>query len=209
MLQEAFRRLRASDANLGRVDPVVADAGWFPIGKGCAGVVVALGNVVGFAGGSAFHVLEELASAVGPEGVLVVETVDPVVRVPTFVESLSPSRWTQLIEEDPATALPRLLGQGFHSTHIRANPRDDPSQFRFVSPVRISSFLARSGFRIEDQLVAAPFTGGNPELVEGIARGGKNSMERLLRWENYGGRLRTLLDSGGHALTCAVRSSAD
>jgi hypothetical protein len=209
MLKEALRRLQGSHVRSGPVDIVVADAGWFPIRKSSAGVVVALGNVVGFAGGSAFQVLDELAGAVCPGGVLVVETVDPVVRVPNFVDSASPSAWSRMIDEDPAAALPRLLGQGFHPVSVRTGSAEDPSQFRFVSPIRIASSLARAGFRVEDQLVAAPFTGGNPELVEGIARGGRGAMEKLLRWENYGGRLRQLLDSGGHALTCAVRPSSE
>jgi hypothetical protein len=207
MLQEALRRLRTSDAHASSVDAIVADAGWFPLRKGSADLVVAIGNVVGFAGGSAFRVLEELASAVSLDGVLVVETVDPVIRVPRFIDTLSPSTWARMIDENPATTLPGLLEQGFHSVSARTNLVDGSSQFRFVSPVRIARSLVRAGFSIQDQLVAAPFTGGNPELVESIVRRGTNSMERLLRWENYGGRLRLLLDSGGHTLTCAVRTS--
>jgi SAM-dependent methyltransferase len=207
MLREARRRLRGiRDLAVTRSSLVQGDAGVLPFPAETFQLVVALGNVVGFAEKKAELVLEELLRCVTSNGVVVIETVSPISRVPRFVERTGPSRWVRLLRSDPAETLPELLQDGFQAVPVPSDFGKPGEKFAFFGAKEITDYLEEEGFRVQDQLVAAPLTGGDPDLVRAIASAGPGNLERLLRWENRAGRNASLRTAGGHLLTSAVRT---
>ena len=108
-----------------------------------------------------------------------------------------------MIFQPPASLLPALFREGF-SEEIPPSSRDrEGDSFQFISPHEVQDWLSDSGLIVEDQMIAAPMTGGYPELVSDITHGRPEELERLLHWELFAGRRRDVLGNGGHALTAA------
>jgi hypothetical protein len=176
-----------------------------PVRARSAALVVAIGNVVGFSGQNAVRVLGELAATVAPGGMLVVETVEPVSRVPKFIAQHDMLSWGSLLEKDFSTVVPDMLWQGFRPVASGTVPGSDSSEFEYMSPGEVARIVTELGLSLTDQMVSAPLTGGDPELVSRISGLGANALDRLVKLEVFAGRQRLLLDAGGHTLTCAQR----
>ncbi len=224
MLRAAAERAEAGPrpSSEGGADLVQADASRSPLKERSLDRVVALGNLVGFAGARARSVLEGLARAVAPGGALVLETQAVVTSVPRFLEEAGPLELRRTFVADPRHELPRLLREGW-----RPVPPSKPAgregsggsrgiggfggfggpgpTFRFMARSEVSHLLSREGLNVVDELVAAPLLGGRPELLETLLRSGGPGLRALLRWEETVGREREFLEAGGHLLTCAVR----
>ncbi len=227
MLRAAAERVEAGSgpSSEGGVDLVQADASRSPLKERSLDRVVALGNLVGFAGPRARSVLEGLARAVAPGGALVFETQAAVTFVPRFLDEAGPPELRRTFVSDPRHELPRLLREGW-----RPVPPPKPAgregsgdirgiggigslgglggtgpTFRFMARSEVSHLLSREGLNVVDELVAAPLLGGSPELLDTLLRSGGPGLRALLRWEETVGREREFLEAGGHLLTCAVR----
>ncbi len=186
-----------------RVGEVVADAGMLPLTTEISACTVALGNVLGFAGSRAPQVFDELVRSLGRRGVLVVETASPILGMPSFTRGCTPRDWRRMVSQPPASLLPSLLRQGFSKVIPPASRYREEDTFQFLDPQEIRDWISDAGLSIEDQMVAAPMTGGSPELVADVTHGRQDALERLVEWELFAGRRKELLMQGGHTLTAA------
>ncbi len=227
MLRAAAERAETGSGppSEGGADLVQADASRSPLKERSIDRVVALGNLVGFAGPRARSVLEGLARAVAPGGALVLETQAAVTSMPRFLDEVGPPELRRTFVADPRHELPRLLRGGWRpvpppkpagregSGGIRGlggfggleGPGGTGPTFRFMARSEVSHLLLREGLDVVDELVAAPLLGGRPELLDTLLRSGGPGLRALLRWEETVGREREFLEAGGHLLTCAVR----
>lgn len=206
MLLEARRTMAQMRVPRSSSSPIQADARWLPARKGTFSAVTVLGNVVGFAGRDAVRLLREATDAVAPGGILVLETFAPVTAIPKTLCQLSTRDWARLLEEDHALALGRLLEGGFRTLPGNPGREGKTSQFRFLSGSVLESEMIRSGLDRTDQLVAAPLSGGDPDLVARIAKLGVGYAAQLLKMENRAGRDPRIVVHGGHLLTCWKRA---
>lgn len=205
MLRTALQRLRAGPP---RPEGLLADGAHLPIRPGTADVVVALGNVAGFAEESSLAVLSELCTCVGPSGMLVVETTAARTAVLRFPARLSVEDWRSLLRKDPQRWLPDLLRQGSLPVPESSTGGREPARaggFQYLGAAEVARFLEHDGLRVREQLVSAPLTGDDPHLVERLYRLGPGGLTSLLRWERAAGSDPGVRTLGGHLLTCATR----
>ncbi len=203
MLKEARRHApRGSPRADDRIADILGDAGQLPLPSRSVPCVVALGNLLGFAGDRGPDVLDEISRTLTPRGMLVLETMNPPAQVPRFVHRMSVTEWRRTVHEAVGYRLITLLREGWERAP-QTLPRPTPSTFSFISPEEVVDWLDDLGFEIGDQMVTAPLLGGEPSLVAEISRGRTEILEEILRWEDYAGRRPEFLRWGGHTLTVA------
>jgi SAM-dependent methyltransferase len=205
MLDESLGRSGRERRGGRPADGVLGDAARVPLRGEIARVVVALGNIVGFAGDRSLGALQEVAGLVAPGGVLVVETVAHRTGTPKFLRHTRPEAWPALLRQDPTRHLARQLAAGLDPcASAPSSGGVEGGDFQFLAADAVVRFLNREGFEIRDQMIAAPLTGGDPDLVGSIIAQHRGHLGPLLRWEECAGRFPSILSAGGHTLTAAV-----
>lgn len=198
------RILREHHGLLPEMAYVLGDAEMPPLRPGSLDAVVAIGNVIGFSEEAGEAVLRSLAASVAPGGLLLLETVSPVTTVPKFLGISKPWSWRELLSLDPAVAVSKVVESGFEPFVASPSSKEVRSKFYHVDPAHLKDKLVHYGFKVDEQLVVAPLTGGDPERVEVLSTLRPDALDRLIRFERAAGHDRRLLRCGGHTLTCAT-----
>jgi SAM-dependent methyltransferase len=164
---------------------------------------VALGNVIGFAGGQAGLVLEELGRVTRPGGSLLLEVVVGDGERSRYLHRLPGSALQRLFLAPVRALVPRIEREGFDPGPARARA-EGPFSFRRFSESELMTQLRRVGFEPDESLAVAPCLGRDPQRVAAV-RADPVAWQHLLEAEETIGRHLERRSRASALLVSAVR----
>jgi len=147
-------------------DRVRSDLVGAPFAEAAFGTVVALGNLVGFAGPESEHLIERLVSLVGPTGTILLEIAPGPGERSRYLRRLPTGAVGRLLRAPTRAILPRVTREGFDP--VPARRRAGP-EFRRWDPGTLAHLLEVAGFDVREIRAVAPTLGADPERIEAIA----------------------------------------
>ncbi len=149
-------------SGVGRLRLVQGDAVRPPLRPGSFHQVVALGNLVGFAGEEALELVGALAGLVAPGGTLVLETVAGGGERSRYLHRLPPGAVARLLHAPVRAVQPRVEREGF--VPLRWEVRGS-SGFLRLGPTAVRDRLAQAGLRVVEVLAVAPLLGSDAARI--------------------------------------------
>ncbi|HYK93499.1 MAG TPA: class I SAM-dependent methyltransferase [Thermoplasmata archaeon] len=184
MLKEAGRRFAVALPHEPGPDLVRGDAAYPPFRGGRFSLVVALGNVVGFAGPDAGRVLDRAIELVQPGGMIVLESVVDSGERSRYLGRLPPGAVRRLLVAPINAVRPRLEREGF-----RAEPAvGGASSFQRMREDDLAARLSAAGFDVSESMAVAPALGADPDRIS-AARTEPAAWRHLLELEEVLGRI--------------------
>ncbi len=184
-------------------DRVRADLVHPPFAREKAGTVVALGNLLGFAGEESDDLVGELTSLVAPGGSLVLEVAPGPGERSRYLTRLPGSAVSRLLRAPVRALIPRIAREGFAPIPARRRER---REFRRFDPAELSPSLLAAGFVVDEVLAVAPALGPDPGRIEAIAAD-PFSWRHLIEVEELIGRLPARWPHAAAVLLAARRKS--
>jgi len=197
------RRRARTQRGFARIDFIQGAGEYLPFRPRSIDTVVALGNIVSFAGRDGGVLLAELRRVVRPRGRLLLDFASPAASAQEFLGRAAQQRFLLRILRRPAYyLLDQVLGTGFQPY---APGRGGMWEFQFYTVAQATKALARAGFRVIDAMSVAPLA-AYQDRVAAIAHRERKTWEGLLRLEERVGRRPGALESGHGFVVAAVRT---
>jgi SAM-dependent methyltransferase len=182
-------------------DRVQGDGAHLPFLDGSFGLVAALGNLLGFAGGASDRLVEQLVGALAPEGTLLLEIAPGPGERSRYLRRLPPTSVARLLRSTPRVVAARIAREGFVEEPRR---RKVPGEFRRVDPRLLHERLRSWGFQVEETVAVAPALGPDGVRAQAAANDLK-AWSHLLEVEETLGRAPERWSAAAAVLVAAVR----
>ena len=182
MLEELQDRRGGSPA--APIEAVIGDALRPPFARRQFGEVLAMGNLLGFAGPESDRLLDTLLELTAPGGRLLLEIAPGAGERSRYLHRLPPSSVGRLLRAPTGVVIARVEREGFD---VEPRRRKEEGEFRRVDPAALAGRLRAHGHRIEETVAVAPALGPEAARVGEAARDPK-SWAHLLEIEETLGR---------------------
>lgn len=197
------RRRRRHRSGYSRIDWIQAAGEHLPLRPRSVDAVVALGNIVSFAGRDGPRLVRELGRVLRPQGVLIADFASPAASALDFFYAAAERRLLRRILRRPEYyLLDEILATGFQPCH-RDPRRLATWEFQFYTAGEAERTVTHGGFRVTDLMAVAPLAAFQNRVAR-IARRDRRSWENLLRIEERVGRRPGVLETG-HGFIIAAR----
>jgi len=195
----------ASGAPGAMPDRVLGNALRAPFVRGRWAEVIAIGNMLGFAGREAEPMLGEAEDLVAPGGKLVIEIAPGPGERSKYLARLPPKSAARLLRAPKRVVLARLDREGFRTEEFRRAPRDT---FRRFSVAELENRYRRKGWSVADVESVAPLLGPDSARAAAVRTDDK-AWWRLLELEEEVGRRPERWPEAAAVLLCVQAPTSD
>ena len=204
MLEEFRDRSANGTSGVPGAHLVLGDAARPPFAERTFGLVAALGNLIGFAGGGGTAMLDALVRMLTPGGTVILEIAPGPGERSRYLHRLPASSVGRLLRSPAHALVGRIEREGFDAELWR---KKDRGEFGRFPAAELAKTLGARGFRVEETVAVAPALGAEPDRVAAVALDPK-AWEHLLSVEETLGRAPARAIGAAAVLIAAVAPMA-